>query len=316
MGWKHLTCCATVAIALVAAKRESTTLRFDWPDAVTARVHYTSDRTRVQENGATNTTHGVAAYFLDTSRRGDQLVVTRRLSDTPRDTATAAFFKGADGKPLPGIDPLQKLIDEAAERIPVLVVGADGELMSVEGTAPLRAEVEKALAASKLPASQQETVRGIFSDVALASIAKQQWSVWVSFWKGLALETDRPLTQRRRGKFPGTEYVVDLVVEARLAGKVACDEGDAARRCVELHMVSRPDAEDVARTIERLNLSATAGIRGLTMEQSFVVVAEPGSLLPHRCTRSLAVEIDHALGSPGAPRSQKSRETWEFDYSR
>jgi hypothetical protein len=34
------------------------------------------------------------------------------------------------------------------------------------------------------------------------------------------LPISQPLTQRRRGKFPGTEYVVDLVVEARLAGKV------------------------------------------------------------------------------------------------
>lgn len=315
MAWKVLGCCATAALALLAAARESTTLRFDWPDSVKARVHYASHRTRVLQNGATSTSKGVAVYDLVASRRGDQLVVERRLSKAASDPSASGFFKGPDGKPFPGHDPLQQLIDDVAEKIPVLVVDANGELVKVEGTDPLRVELEKLLAESKLPPSQQETLRGLFTDTALAAIAKQQWSVWVSFWKGLALEPDRPLTQRRRSKFPGTDYDVALVVEARLAGKVACNDDDALRRCVELRMVSRPDVEDVARTIEKLNLSATAGIRNLTMEQSFVVIAEPGSLLPHRCTRSLAVDIEHAPGSAGAPRSQKATETWEFDYT-
>jgi len=306
MAWKHVACCATAALALTAAAPESTKLRFAWPETAKARVSYTSSRTRVLQNGATTTSNSVATYDLNVSRRGEQIVVARRLSQTPP----------ADGKPLPGFDPLQGLIDGVAERIPVLVVDADGNLLKVEGTDPIRGELEKILATSALPASQKETVRGIFTDVALAAIAKQQWSVWVGFWNGLTLEPGRALTQRRRGKFPGTEYVVDLVVEARLAGRVPCDAKDATQRCVELHMVSRPDTEDVARTIERLNLSATAGIRNLTMEQSFVVIAEPDTLLPHRCTRSLAVDIEHAPGSPGAPRSQKATETWEFDYSR
>lgn len=306
MAWKHLACCASAALALTAAGPEPTKLRFAWPETVQARVSYTSDRTRVMQNGATTTSNSVATYDLNVSRRGEEIVVARRLSQASR----------ADGKPLPGFDALQSLIDAVAERIPVLVVDGDGNLVKVEGTDPIRAELERILATSTLPPSQQETVRGIFTDAALAAIAKQQWSVWVGFWNGLALEPGRPLSQRRRGKFPGTEYLVDLVVEARLAGKVACDAGDGAHRCVELHMVSRPDTEDVARTIERLNLSATAGIRNLTMEQSFVVVAEPGTLLPHRCTRSLAVEIEHAPGSGGAPRSQKATETWAFDYSR
>lgn len=83
----------------------------------------------------------------------------------------------------------------------------------------------------------------------------------------------------------------------------------------ELHLESRADPEDVARTIERLNLSATTGIKNLKLEQTFTVVAEPGTLLPHRCTRSLVAEIEHAPGSGGAPRSQKLLETWEFDYA-
>lgn len=316
MAWKTVGCCAAAALALLAAAREATTLRFDWPDSVKARVSYTSNRTRVLQNGATSTSKGVAFYDLVASRRGDQLVVERRLGKDGREASAPATLKSADGSPLPAIAPLQQLIDDVAERIPVLVVDADGELVKVEGTDPLRVELEKLLADSKLPLSQQETLRALFTDTALAAIAKQQWSVWVSFWKGMTLEPDRPLTQRRHSKFPGTDYDVALVVEARLAGKVACDAGDAALRCVELRMVSRPDVEDVARTIEKLNLSATAGIRNLTMEQSFVVVAEPGSLLPHRCTRSLAVEIEHAPGNAGAPRSQKSTETWAFDYTR
>ena len=28
------------------------------------------------------------------------------------------------------------------------------------------------------------------------------------------------------------------------------------------------------------------------------------------------VEIEHAPGSPGAPRSQKATESWTFDYAR
>ncbi|HEV8241861.1 MAG TPA: hypothetical protein VGS57_21030 [Thermoanaerobaculia bacterium] len=315
LGLVSTVACATATLPLLAAAPAPTKLRFAWPETVKARVSYTSDRTRVMQNGGTSTTHTVTAYDLNVSRRGDQIVIARRLSETPREPKPPGVFKGPDGKPLPSLDPLQALIDGVAERIPVLVVDGGGNLVKVEGTDPIRAELEKILASAPLPRQQRQTVRAIFTDAGLAAIAKQQWSVWVGFWNGLALEPGRPLTQRRRGKFPGTEYVVDLVVEARLAGKVACDASDTARRCVELHMVSRPDTEDVARTIERLNLSATAGVRNLTMEQSFVVVAEPDTLLPHRCTRSLAVEIEHAPGSAGAPRSQKATETWTFDYA-
>ncbi len=32
MAWKMLGCCVTAALALLAAARETTTLRFDWPE--------------------------------------------------------------------------------------------------------------------------------------------------------------------------------------------------------------------------------------------------------------------------------------------
>ncbi|HET9768254.1 MAG TPA: hypothetical protein VFS60_15480 [Thermoanaerobaculia bacterium] len=311
MSWKHWACCATAALALVAASPERTELRFRWPETAKAKVRYTVERSRVQQNGATSSTKGTSGYDLLVRHRGDQLIVERVLSKTPRDPGPTR----PDGTPLPGVEPLQTLIDDAAERIPILVVDAGGELVSVEGTEPIRAELEKILASSSLSLTAQETVRSIFTDKALASIAKQQWSVWVGIWKGQVLETGRPYTQKRRGQFPGTRYDVGLVVETRLAGYVPCHPPAKDRRCVELHLESRADPEDVARTIERLNLSATTGIRDLKLEQSFTVVAEPGTLLPHRCTRSLVSEIEHAPGSGGAPRSQKLLETWEFDYA-
>ena len=310
MAWKQWACCATAALALTGASPERTELRFRWPETAKARVTYTVERSRVQQNGATSSTKGTSGYDLLVRRRGDQTVVERRLSKTPSDPGPTR----PDGTPLPGIDPLQKLIDDASERIPILVVDASGELVGVEGTEPIRVELEKILAGSPLPPQTKETLRGIFTDQALASIAKQQWSVWVGIWKGQVLETGRPYTQKRRGQFPGTAYDVGLVVETRLAGYVPCHPPAKDRRCVELHLESRADPEDVARTIERLNLSATAGITNLKLEQTFTVVAEPGTLLPHRCTRSLVSEIEHAPGSGGAPRSQKLLETWELDY--
>ena len=54
--------------------------------------------------------------------------------------------------------------------------------------------------------------------------------------------------------------------------------------------------------------------QGIELEQSFTVVAEPGTLLTHRCARSMVSEIEHAPGSGGAPRSQKLLEAWDFDY--
>lgn len=311
MSWKHWACCTTAGLALLAASPERTELRFRWPETAKAKVRYTVERSRVQQNGATSSTNGTSRYDLLVRHRGDQLIVERVLSKTPGDLGPTR----PDGTPLPGIDPLQTLIDNAAESIPILVVGADGELVGVEGTEPIRAELEKILTTSSLPSTAQETVRSIFTDKALASIAKQQWSVWVGIWKGQVLETGRPYTQKRRGQFPGTAYDVGLVVETRLAGYVPCHPPAKDRRCVELHLESRADPEDVARTIERLNLSATTGIRDLRLEQSFTVIAEPGTLLPHRCTRSLVAEIEHAPGSGGAPRSQKLLETWEFDYA-
>ena len=94
MAWKHLACCATTALALTAAAPEPTKLRFAWPETVKARVSYTSDRTRVLQNGATTTSNSVATYDLNVSRRGEQIVVARGLSQTPP----------ADGKPLPGFE--------------------------------------------------------------------------------------------------------------------------------------------------------------------------------------------------------------------
>jgi hypothetical protein len=311
------------ALAAAPAASDRVELRFAWPEGTNLEVSYNAERERVRQGGVKSSSRTVRSYDLEVRRRGGELVIRRSNTELPRRRAgtdvpsetRSASTLGAEGKPVPRFDEVQGLLDEVVERIPVLVVTPDGEFRKTEETDKVRQHLDGILARSALPPPMQERVRSLFTASALDALAKEQWTLWVGMWRDLSLESGRPLVQRRRGVFPGTGYPIDLVVETRLEGFVPCPApGDAS--CAELSVVSRADPEQVARTIERLELSGTAGIRKLSLDQSFTVVTRPETLLPHFCRRTLAAEIEHAPGSAGATRSEKLTESWAFDPAR
>jgi hypothetical protein len=91
---------------------------------------------------------------------------------------------------------------------------------------------------------------------------------------------------------PGVPAVLD--VELALVGAAACEEGDPEPACVELAWRGVPGPAARQAALDRLRSRATGGsavLEGLEGRTEARLVAEPGTLVPHR----LAIEEELTL---------------------
>lgn len=308
----RLTLCAAALAVLPALAAPP---RFAWPETANVKVTYSARRVRTQAS-QTRSSQRQNRYELKVTRRGERLELERVRSVAER--KPSAFDTGwqkvdAEGKPVPNYDEVQGLLDEGAELVPVLHVSMGGEFQGVAGAAPLREELGRILNRSGLPEPVRERVRGLFSDAALAGLAKEQWSLWAGVWRELDLAPGRPVVQQRRGMFPGTAYEIDLRLEFKHGGRVPCRAGASGRECVALEAVSRADSAQVARTLARLKLAGVA-IKDVQLEQNLTLVTRPDTLQPQSCTRSLSARLEPLPGSKQEALNETLEEAWTFEW--
>jgi hypothetical protein len=172
------------------------------------------------------------------------------------------------------------------------VVAGDGSYVRTEGLEPalelLGADDEESRAASRQ---------------ALERVAELDWELLVGAWAGRALRPGRPEARAFPGAVPLLPSVAALLdVEATLAGRVACEEGEAVPACVELVWRASPGPRARAAAVERILGSREAGapplgVEGLQATAEARLVTEPDTLVPHRLT--VREELRLAVRHPG-----------------
>lgn len=262
-------------------------LTFAWSEPFEVRVTGTRELTR-SPIGGTSTT---ATFSFD-----------QRLSASPHDGGVQALAKLplADSWELAETgeaDPVRhaSLIAEYGS-FPGFVLDDRGDfqrLHPAQGVAdPLvvRAEGDPALLGARL----QDLLAGTWSGL---------WSEMIGVWNGLRFRVGSSYGGRGNTDFLGIGRL-DVVREYTLVDQVPCAEGEAESRCVELRLREFPDTEAMRETTEswakEIAGSQVAGGTPPLLEHEVVVtvVAEPGTLKPHRLVRHQvsSVELVDAKG--------------------
>jgi hypothetical protein len=137
----------------------------------------------------------------------------------------------------------------------------------------------------------------------------QRWQTLVGAWTGRTL----PLAATYTVTAPEqtAEGPVRLQISVRADGRVPCEPGDTASRCVRLRILSQPTGNDrdaVARVAARELLPAdefllyeSSRVRAFGAMTDVMLVTEPDTLVPHRFTerRVLRMRVDPLIGTGG-----------------
>ncbi len=283
-------------------------LRFDWPDA-TASVAYTSSVQRV-DDGRTSSSQAQRNYRLTIARRDDGLRVTREAA---RPGVLHMQPVTADGRPLPQTGEVQALIDDLSEHVPGIVVSPAGEFVDVERPEAVIEEMGLALKRSHLPAAFQDRLRGLFDAAFVRALAADDWNSRVAMWRGRRLRLGEEFSARGVATPPSLPFRLDLTVTGRVARRLACDERDAARSCVELVSESRSDPAQAARALERLQGGGEI-ITSLRLERSLRIVARPESLLPAFVELRRSAEVRRKGAKGDKLLTETGTRAWSFTY--
>jgi hypothetical protein len=243
-------------------------LTFAWPPDLRLRVALEHREWRGREERRARYAHRVVV-----APEGRWLRVSVRDAEAEGDT--------------PGLE-LNLALNETLDQ----VVAADGSYVRTEG-------LERAL---ELLGADDEESRAT-SRQALERVAELDWELLVGAWADRALRPGRPEPRAFPGAVPLLPSVPALLdVEATLAGRVACEEGEAAAACVELVWRASPGPRARAAAVERLLGSREAGappldVEGLQASAEARLVTEPDTLVPHRLT--VREELRLAVRQPG-----------------
>jgi hypothetical protein len=172
------------------------------------------------------------------------------------------------------------------------VVGRDGTYLRTEG-------LERAV---ELLGADDEESRAS-TRLALERIAALDWELLVGAWAGRSLRPGQPFSYQFPAAVPLLPGVAALLdVEGALAGRVPCEEGEVAARCVELTWRASPGPRARAAAVDRIQGSREDGapplaLEGLQAAMEARLVAEPDTLLPHRLL--VREELRLAVRQPG-----------------
>jgi len=244
-------------------------LRFRWPEGFQARVTLVHREERPGSPAAS----ARATHRLVTERAGGAIRV--RVLETE-----------AEGD-VPDLEANVRIAEALVQ-----VVTREGAYLRTEG-------LEKALEVLGTEgADSREVARG-----ALARIAELDWEVTAGAWAGRTLAAGHPLLRQFPGSVPLLPAVPALLdVEQSYVGAVPCEEG-AARECVELSWRGIPGEAARADALRQLRIEArdeggsSPELEGVAARVEAHLVAEPGTLIPHRL--DIAEELRITVRQPG-----------------
>jgi hypothetical protein len=314
------------AIALCAASLQAqdaagpaapdvVSLSFDWPAGMAA--HVTGYRYRAQES----------SDGLDTTRT--DFTYELRVREDPQ-----GLRIDFEDFRVPGATEESAVEDRVALALagltPSYVVSPDGDLLDVLGLEEMIETTESYLRpmldSAGSPALEQYMAQLLTPEVVQGQVA-EEWVSLVAAWveaefelgQAYELETEEPLPVLGG-------QLVPFRYEFGALDRVACTDGDEERRCVELIMRSSPDPEAIGDFVEAFTsrlMREAAGesapaltLKDLSIENEVVLIAEPGSLIPHELTITRHTSTTVEAGGMEEAASDVRVRYYAYDYGR
>jgi hypothetical protein len=258
-------------------------VKFEWPAPASADVHV-----HIEGKRGTDSWNASSSYTLRTEAKEDEIRVTR--------SEAAAWAGKGTGAP----------VDRIVDVVPTIRVSRSGEFLGIDG-----ASVAATRARKILPKDMPEAaVTALTSEVGLAAMQKDFWLMLVQAWVAFDPEEGEVTTLTNRTKVPqlgGGE--LNLLLEVRRSAAIPCESSDIERRCVEFHLLSRPEKSQ----IEKLLTGVDIQLRAYDMSQEVRVVTDPTTLLPYKAVFSRSVLMaEKTEGS--VPLSEEATRTYTFRW--
>ena len=198
-------------------------------------------------------------------------------------------------------------IDRIADLVPIVRVSKAGEFLGIEGVPAAAERVRKLLPKDMPPA----LVSSLTAEAGMTAMQRDFWLLLVQVWDGFEPQDGKVTTLTNKTKVPqlgGGD--LDLHIEMRKTGPVACDGSATAKDCVEFRMVSRPDKAQ----IEKILGSAGLPIRAYDMSQEVRIVSDPKTLLPRKAVFWRWIEMAERKEG-AAPQSEEGTRTYTFRWT-
>lgn len=309
----------TLVLPVPAEAQDTISLRFAWPERVTARVEAQRIRARLAEDRMDSVVVAVT-YTMRGEPHPEGRVI--RYSD---------FLFGDLAERLEA--DARMMLDRAVAMVPGLIVSDEGEFVRLEDVASLRAQLDTLLEpiVRELPTDERgaetlASIRNMVTDEALEASAADEWNTIVGHWLDADLELGAEYAYEAVAPFPILPGVT-LRYEHQFAvtRRVPCTETSSAESCVEVVMFSAPDPDATAEVMERFYRQITRSAEEtdqpifdeLLLEDTVTLVLEPATLLPHSVT--IARQVSGRSIAPGEPEQefyQVDLRSWRYLYGK
>lgn len=311
---------ASLLAAPAAAQRADSVvaLRFDWKPGTIARVEASLVRIRVMGPEA------------DTVRMTSRY--TMRVEPHP-EGRLIRYTDHQPSPPPPGTRATTEALQQVtAGAVPAYVVSGGGDFLRVDDLGRAKAQVDSLVASllgegrDSVPAPLRPVLDNLTSAEVLTSRASQDWSLMAGAWMGGVLEGGRRYGgegEEPNPLEPGTTLRMRYTFGLR--GRVPCRAGGVRNECVELEVLSEPDAATfqavMTRFMGRLGIPAAElarveeVLKDARIQNSIVLVMDPRTMLPHRLENLRRTRLV-ALGENGGvvPTTHSDLRVTEWTY--
>jgi hypothetical protein len=294
--------------ALGQTKPDSASLRFAWPVGMTA--HVDQEWTRMQLGPRRNDSVTVRSRYRMTVSahpkgrliQSDSFAITS-LPPTPTNRRAG------------DLDP-QQFLARLGSVQPSYIVSADGEFVGIEGVERTKQVLDSLFAPmlremADAPPQLKTLMQSVSSPQTLTAAAAQEWNALAGTWVGadwVVGETYETSSEEPSPMMPALK--IPMRHEFSAAERVPCTDGESARRCVRLEMISEPDSAalrkvvtDFMATLAPKDANVAAAFQSMRVANELTVVADPRDLRPYSMSLVKTVEVDGAVG----PNEQAGR---------
>jgi hypothetical protein len=291
-----------------AVQAQTVDLGFGWTPGMSARVSVES--------------------LTSTEAMGQTVEVTMRSSHTVAVTEVAQGL-GIESSDFElelsesSMGPVPADVSQLQASHPSMLVSRDGtfvDLLDAEGQAARAAE-----AAGQLPPEMAGMLDNLFDADGMRNTAREQWRGSVGWWVGRSLTVGQVESMTIEQNLPiGAGATLAVDVEIEVAGVVDCLPGSGAGDCVELIARATPTEESLqvamdavlAQLSEQMgDMAANMALNEFGLTTETVLVAEPGTLVPHRSESTVEQTMSMAMMGMAQEVWTVVTTTTEYDWS-
>ena len=281
------------ASALVGQQADPDVVRlsFAWPAGTAAEVETVQRMVRSGDGTDSDITIR-GSYGISVEQHPEGLVIHH----TP--FRTTEFHSVPE---LPADNPLSLLYSRIGTVTPDYVISPGGELLAVEGVEEMGARMREALLplADSMP-EQAEALTAMLGQLTsrefLFAQIEEQWNGMVGTWLDAEFEVGATYELEEEAPSPlMPQMMIPFLYLFTAVERTPCSDADVALSCVLLEMESCPDPDVLQQLTEQWIAQAGPDVDGqiTSMEQETILrlVAEPGTLLPHRWETERVVRV-------------------------